>query len=258
SLSGLATHDLARVADTLALVGLRLADLADVRGCLADSLLRDATHGELVGALDREGDTGRRVDEDRVRETEGELDRAALLLHAVTGADDLEALGVALRHADDVVVDERAGQAVERPRLTLVVGAGHQNLIVLHLDLDGGGHREGELTLGALHRDLAAVDRDGHTRGDVDGKSSDTRHVRSPHVGENFPAHALLLGLTVGEKTGGGGQDGNAQAAEDLGHLGRLRVDAETGLRHALDAGDGALTVGTVLEREGQAAADAG
>src|SRR5690606_23237583 len=170
SLSGLATHDLARVADTLALVGLRLADLADVRGCLADSLLRDATHGELVGALDREGDTGGRVDEDRVREAEGELDRAALLLHAVTGADDLEALGVALGHADDVVVDEGAGQAVERPRLALVVGAGHENLVLLDLDLDGLRDRQGELTLRALDSDLAAVDRNGHARGDVDGK----------------------------------------------------------------------------------------
>src|SRR5690606_8217309 len=105
SLSGLATHDLARVADTLALVRLRPADLADARSCLADSLLVDATHGELVGALDRQGDARRRVDQDRVREAQGELDRAALLLHAVTGADDLEPLGVTLGDADDVVVD---------------------------------------------------------------------------------------------------------------------------------------------------------
>src|SRR5690606_24195079 len=125
-------------------------------------------------------------------------------------------------------------------------------------DLDGLRDRQGELTLRALDSDLAAVDRNGHARGDVDGKTSDTRHVRSPHVGENFSAHALLLGLAVGEKTGGGGQDGDAEAAEDLGKLGRLRVHAETGLRDALDAGDRALTVRTVLEVQREVLADTG
>ena len=69
-----------------------------------------------------------------MREAERELDRGTLLRDAVTGADDLEALGVALGDADDVVVDERAGQAVERPRLALVVGAGDQDLAVLDGD----------------------------------------------------------------------------------------------------------------------------
>ncbi|MBG9885092.1 hypothetical protein ABE10_00520, partial [Bacillus toyonensis] len=155
---------------------LGLADLTDVGGSLTDGLLADAADGELVRALDRQGDAGGRLDQDRVREAEGELDRAALLLDTVTGADDLEALGVALADADDVVVDESAGEAVESARLTLVVGAGDQDLALLHRDLDGGGHREGEFPLGALHRHLSAVDRDGHARGDVNGKSSDTRH----------------------------------------------------------------------------------
>jgi hypothetical protein len=153
--------------------------------------------------------------------------------HAVTGADDLEALGVALGDADDVVVDERAGQAVQRTRLALVVGTGDQNLVLLDLDLDGLGHGERELALRALDRDILAVDRNGHAGGDVDGKTSDTRHVRSPHVGEDFPTHALLLCLTVGEKTGGGGQDRDAQAAEDLGDLGRACVHADRASRRA-------------------------
>src|SRR4051794_21897834 len=48
-LSGLAANDLALVADTLALVRLRLADLADVGGGLADLLLVDAGHDEAGG-----------------------------------------------------------------------------------------------------------------------------------------------------------------------------------------------------------------
>ena len=60
---------------------------------------------------------------------------------AVTGTDDLEALGVALGHADDLVRDERAGQAVERPRVALVVGTGDEHLAVFELDLDGARRR---------------------------------------------------------------------------------------------------------------------
>src|SRR6185437_1124804 len=101
SLSGLAPNYLAGVAHALALVRLGLADLADVRSRLADGLLVDAAHRHLVVALDRERDPGRRVHEHRVREAERELDRGALLLDAVAGADDLEALRVALGHTDD-------------------------------------------------------------------------------------------------------------------------------------------------------------
>src|SRR5690606_13721617 len=75
---------------------------------------------------------------------------------------------------------------------------------------------------------------------------------QSPNVGDNFSAHALLLGLAVSQKTAGGGQDGNAEATEDLGELGRLRVNAEAGLRNALQASNRTLTVRTVLEREGE------
>ena len=66
---------------------------------------------------------GRR-DQDRVREAERELEVAALGRDAVTGADDLEGLGVAVGDADDHVGDQGAGEAVQRARLALVVRAG--------------------------------------------------------------------------------------------------------------------------------------
>src|SRR6478735_6456470 len=95
------------------------------------------------------------------------------------------------------------------------------------------------------------------------GMSMGSRPIRDmelPHVGEDFPTHALLLGLAVGQKTAGGGQDRDAEAAEHLGDLGRLRVDAEAGLRDALDAHDGALAVRAELEgqRERRAHASVG
>src|SRR5215207_1764100 len=65
------------------------------------------------------------------------------------------------------------------------------------------------------------------------GMSMGSRPIRDmdlPHVGEDFPTHALLLGLAVGEQTAGGGQDRDAEAAEHLGELRRLRVHAEAGL----------------------------
>ena len=88
-----------------------------------------------------EGDAGGRLDGDRVREAEGELDSRCPSAHAVTGADDLEALGVALGDADDLVVDQGAGEAVERARRALVVGTGDEHLALLELDLDGAARR---------------------------------------------------------------------------------------------------------------------
>src|SRR5690606_14546981 len=70
--------------------------------------------------------------------------------------------------------------------------------------------------------------------------------------------HALLPGLAVGEKTAGGGQDGDTKAAENLGELRRLRVHAEARLRDALDARDRALALRAVLQRDGEGLADAG
>src|SRR4051812_20920933 len=86
-LSDLAAHVLARVPHALALVRLRLADLADVGGDLADLLLVDALHREAGRSLDDEGDALRRVDRDRVAEPERELQVRTLRRHAVTGTD---------------------------------------------------------------------------------------------------------------------------------------------------------------------------
>src|SRR5262245_12733912 len=56
-LAGLHTHDLARVADTLALLSLWLANRANIRRDLSHKLLVDAGDRHLVRPLDREADT---------------------------------------------------------------------------------------------------------------------------------------------------------------------------------------------------------
>src|SRR5689334_6034768 len=81
---------------------------------------------------------------------------------------------------------------------------------------------------------------------------------RLPDVGEDFPTHALLVRLTVGQQALAGRDDRHAQATEDLGQAGALRVHAQTGLADPADTGDRALTATAVLELDGQGLADGG
>src|SRR6186997_1936570 len=60
--------------------------------------------------------------------------------------------------------------------------------------------------------------------------SSSPPGLSSPDVGEDFPTHALLVGLTVGEQPLAGRDDRDAEAAEHLGQAGVLGVHAQTGL----------------------------
>src|SRR5690606_37093710 len=63
--------------------------------------------------------------------------------------------------------------------------------------------------------------------------------------------------LAVREEARGGRQDGHAEPAENAGDLGRLRVDAEAGLRDTLEACDGTLPAWAVLQLEREGLADA-
>src|SRR6478609_8226055 len=102
-LSNLATALLARVANTLALVRVGLAQLADVGRDLTDELLVDALHREAGRVLDGEADAGGSLDEDRVRVSERELEVRALRGDTVTRAVDLHLLLVALGDTEDHV-----------------------------------------------------------------------------------------------------------------------------------------------------------
>src|SRR6478736_4825977 len=71
-----------------------------------------------------------------------------------------------------------------------------------------------------------------------------------PDVGEDFPTHALLVGLAVGQQALARRDDRDAQAAEHLRQAGVLGVDPQARLGDAADAGDRALAVLAVLEGE--------
>src|SRR4029077_19243791 len=106
-LSDLALDDLAGVSHALALVRVGLAELADVRGDLADLLLVDALDAELDRGLDHEVDSRRSLDGHRVRVAKTDLEVRALGRDPVADADDLHRLRVALGDAHDHVVDQR-------------------------------------------------------------------------------------------------------------------------------------------------------
>src|SRR3954454_2725938 len=71
---------------------------------------------------------------------------------------------------------------------------------------------------------------------------------RSPDEGEDFSAHALLVGLPVREQARGRRQDRDAETAENARQVGRLGVHPQAGLADPPDAGDRALPVRAVLE----------
>src|SRR5262245_33537477 len=174
SLPGLAADLLARVPHALALVGVWLAKLADVRGDLADLLLVNALDDEPGGGLDPEGDPFGRAHHHRVAETERELQVPAPGLHPVANADDLEGLGVARRHASHHVGDQRPGQSVQRPDLAFVRWPGNRDHAVVLLDFDRHGNLHAQRALRPLHGDVAAADRHVYTRGHGDGHPSDS------------------------------------------------------------------------------------
>src|SRR5438046_1668713 len=105
-LSDLELDLLALVADTLALVRVGLAQLADVGGDLADLLLVDAAYDELRRALHLEADALGCLDRHRVAVAERELQVGALRGDAVADAADLHGLGVAVGDAGDHVGDQ--------------------------------------------------------------------------------------------------------------------------------------------------------
>src|SRR5580658_3011449 len=79
-----------------------------------------------------------------------------------------------------------------------------------------------------------------------------------PDEGEDFPAHAALFGLLVGQQPTRGGDDGHAEAAEHPGQVVLFRVDPQAWLGYPLDAGDRALARVAELEGDHQVLADLG
>src|SRR5688500_3046497 len=248
-LAGLAADLLAGVAHALALVGLRLAGRANLRRDLADELLVDADDREAGRVLELEADAVRRLDLDLVAVAQAQLELLADLDGAIADTGDLEARPIALGDADDHVVDERPGQAVELLVGLLLGRPGDDDRVVLAADLHVGVELTAELALGPFHRDAPALDRDVDARRHGNGKATDTRHVvRLPDVREDFAAELGLAGLRAGHDPLAGANDDDAEAAEDARDVGLAGIDPQAGLADSLQPGHDRHLAVDVLE----------
>src|SRR5262249_34786818 len=175
-LPDLLAHDLAYVADALALVDVGCAERADVGGHLADRLLVRAldAHADLL--LDADLDPFGDREPDRMRVAQGEDDVLAFDLRLVSDSLDLEILREPVRNAFDRIRDEAAHETMQRPVLLLVRRALDLDVAVVDLGGDPAGQRHGQLSLGALDGHRATGHGDLHALGDRDGFSSDSRH----------------------------------------------------------------------------------
>src|SRR6516165_1499310 len=79
-----------------------------------------------------------------------------------------------------------------------------------------------------------------------------------PDVGEDFPAHTVLLGLLVGHQAARRRDDRDAEPAEHPGQVVLLGVHPKSGLGDPLDPGDRALPGVAVLQRDHEVLADFG
>src|SRR4051812_27626624 len=176
-LTDLSPDVLALVADALALVRLRRANLADLGGRLADLLLVGSAHGDLRRGRDLERDAGAGLDRHGMRVADLQLEVGALERGAVADALDLEALLEALRHALDHVRDQRPRQAVQRAILAALGRARHGEHALVLRDLHPLRDVLLERAERTRGRDAAGLEDDVHARGDLDGSFSDSAHV---------------------------------------------------------------------------------
>src|SRR5438874_1460168 len=176
TLAHLPAHVLALVANALALVRLRRANLANLGGRLADLLFVGALDDDLGRRRDLEADARPGLDRDGVGVSDLQLEIGALERRAVADTLDLQALLEALRHAFDHVGDERARQPVQRA-VVAALGRSRDDDRAFFL---GDRHAQRDLLLQGPERTgdghAPRLHRDGDAGGDLDGLFSDSAH----------------------------------------------------------------------------------
>ena len=169
--------NLGRILDALALVRLRRSLAADLSSELADLLLVDAADDDLVLGRNVDGDAVDLIDNNRMGVAKVHDELLALLLCTVADTIDLKLLRVTLLDADDHVVQQRAGQAMQALVLVLLIRAGDGQNSALLLDDHIMMEFAGQCTLRALDGDEVALS-DGHFDA---GRYSDRHFTDSGH-----------------------------------------------------------------------------
>src|SRR6267378_6991189 len=175
-LARLPADALTAVEDALALVGFGRADLPHLGRDLADVFFTRPfdIDPRRLGDVDR--DARRYRVADRVRESHVEHQRLALTAGAITHADQLELLLIALAHALDHVPDQRPGEAVQRAVLFRLTRPFDDDAAVLHRDAHRRIQHPGQLRLAALDRNGVVRDRDRHARRNLDRELANPTH----------------------------------------------------------------------------------
>src|SRR6266851_685832 len=250
------------VLHALALVRLRRPEVANLRRGLTDPLAIDPLDDDLGLAGGFNGHAVRNRIVDQVRITQGQGQALRLDGGAITHADQLELLLVALGHARDHVRQVRtrgAGDGVQAFRTR--VGFHFQMLVLLH-DFDAALERQRQRALGALHRDGIRTDRGADTLREIYRHFCDSRHDETLLLSllndeQHFAAGAGRARLGVGHDALRRGYDRDAQAAQHLGQLILTAIDTQPRTADALDAVDDGTAV-VILELDGQGALRAG
>src|SRR5215218_258148 len=172
-LADLAPDLLVAVADALALVGLGRPHHADLRRHLAYPLLVYTAHDDGRRVRDLELYPLARLDQDRVRVPDLQVDVASLQRGPVADARDLQGLGETFRHADHGILDQATGKTVHR----LVLGGvrrplQHEAPVLLpNLDAAPDGYGKLAFRSGDLH--ATARDLGVYPARDLDRRLSD-------------------------------------------------------------------------------------
>src|SRR5690606_22714472 len=239
-------HDdlLAGIADALALVGLRRTEGTDVGSYLSHDLLVAALDQDLRLRRRLDRDALRRLEDDRMRETQRQVQITALHAGAVTNADQLQLALEALADAGDHVVEQRAQGPGHGP--ATLIGGSQVDVPVLDLHLDARRTALGQGTLRTLDLDLLLVDRPLDALRQRDRLLGNSWHVcvSLGHDGENLAPQALLARLSVRHHAPGGGDDADAKTAQHLRQVILATVLAQARTAHATELFDD----GTSLE----------
>src|SRR4051812_32879163 len=258
TLTNLSAHELALVADALALVWLRRADLANLCRRLADHLLVGALDDDLCRGRHLERHAGARLHRHRMRVADLQLEVGAFERSAVADALDLEALLEPLRDAFDHVRDECPGEPVQRAVLSALGRAGHGEGAVVLRDL----HALRDVLLKraewAGHGHTARLQRHGDAGRDFDWSLADSAHAqfpintRLPDESDDLAADPALLRGSARDEPGGRGQDRDAHPAQHARETVLPRVDPTARLGNALQAADDPLAIPAELEVDDQ------
>ena len=123
------------IADAFSFIGFRRTQVADFRCYRANFFLVRTAHNNLVRSGYVKGDAGRRLFNNRMGETQCEVNVVSLFCCTVANALDFQRFAEAFGYAFHHVVDQGTGQAVHGPVFFFIIGTFYGEYAVVQGDL---------------------------------------------------------------------------------------------------------------------------